>query len=328
MDFKVNTMSYTTLDYDNEEVVQLFAEQGGVATQRKENEFVPTEMCGTFYGKRTELFYEKSPDGKYEVKYAPNGGRIISVDAGFYIAKTSSTLGGYILSKYNKDDVLAEIKIFDKNRNVSFRRQNTFNADGNLVKEEDFYGNSESPDWISEITYDDNAKISFIKNRDKETNPTKVSNILFSKGKAVCEIYNDKIEKFTSLSTYSYNPESQISLIIEKQIHLNKRENRQLLYKFDYDKFGNLEKLYINRNGERCTLHFAYNTKDELVQVKVFRRGKVASTTNICYKERNGEKFAVMNNFDYIWTVPLNKVAEQFTDPFPPVSQKGEYCRY
>ena len=328
MDFKVNTMSYTTLDYDNEEVVRFFTEQSGVVQLRKENEFISTEMYGIYYGQRTGLFYEKTGDNKYTVKYAPNGGRIMSVDKTSYIAQTSSTLGGYVLSKYNTDNVLIEVKIFDKNRNVSFRRQNTFNKDGKLVREEDFYGNSVSPDWISEITYGDNSKISFIKTRNKEINPTKTTNILFSNGKVVCEIYNDKFEKFTSLSTYSYTPENQICLIIEKQIHPDKRENRQLIYKFSYDTFGNLAKLYINQNGERSSLQFTHNAKDELVQVKVSRRGKITSTTNICYKERNGEKFAVMNNFDYMWTVPLNKILEQFTDPFPPVNQKGEYCRY
>ena len=333
MDFKVDNTAYTTLDCEQEEFWQLLSASSEVyresEARRKETKFNATALEGIYYGAETELFYEKNSDGEYVVKFAPDGGRITAVNPdGSFDSQITSELGGYVIASWSGKGVLIETRIFDKNRNLSFRRKNVLDTFGRVVKEEDFYGDMHTPSWITEISHDSDGCICFMKTSNHNRRNLKTTKTLFRHGKVVSEVYNDRNEKFSCLSTYSYTPENQIHMIIEKQIHPDSQMNKQFIYRFDYNERGNLSKVYINRHGYRLTLMFAYDKDDRLVEVKEFNCGKVASATTVSYKERNGERFAVLNNNGYVWTTALNKVFEQFVDPFPPVNQKGEYCRY
>ena len=333
MDFKANSMVYTTLDCEQEEFWQLFSATSEACNEtvakRKETKFNETALKSVYYGVETELFYEKNTVGEYVLKFAPDGGRITAVNPdGSFDSQITSELGGYVIASWSRNGVLIECRIFDKNRNLSFYKKNVLDNLGRVVKEEDFYGNMPTPNWITEISYAYDGLICFMKTSNNDKSNLKTTKTLFRHGKVISEVYNDRNEKFSCLSTYSYTPENKIHMIIEKQIHPDSQLNKQFIYRFEYNNSGNLSRIYINRHGYRLTLMFTYDKDDRVVEVKEFSRGEVSSVTTVSYKERNGERFAVLNNRGYVWTTALNKVFEQFVDPFPSVNQKGEYCRY
>ena len=336
-----NRNDYTTLNYDLKEVVEFLAtaqpnEKGSTGlcapenTRDIEREFKPTSIAGLYFGVQTGLYYRKNKNGEFELKFAPNGGKILSHNSAnaSYCAQISSNLGGYIISTYSENNVLIEEKIFDKNRNLSFRRQNTLTSDGQILKEEDFYGTSIVPTWTTEFTYDNHGNLLKTQTVNSDKNQPKISQSLFNNGKIVAEIYNDRVEKFSYLSTYSYTPKGKIHMIVEKQIYPDKRLNRQTIYKLNYKQSVYLSALCINRHGARSALNFNYNTKNELTDVKITENGKVTALINIHYKERNGEKFAIMDNCGYVQTVMINRILEQLTDPCPSVDFAGNYYKY